>query len=1099
MAKNQTFSVSLSLLTKNFQKGVKTVQASLNSLKMQFRNFAAAMGAGLGISEIARNMIDSAKKLDKAQAVLKNVSNGIEGYAENQQFVMNLSKKYNQELTTLLGNYAKFHSAANMAGMALEDQQYIYESLTRAAAYYNLTADETNGVMLAINQMISKGKVSSEELRRQLGERLPGAMELAAKAMGVTTAELDKMIRNGEVMATDLLPKLAAELNKVTGDINVDHVQGAIARLQNSFTALVQKLNISQIYKNVLNGISSGLEYIGNNLRQLGQTIAMVLGTIALKPMIEKGKNAWNTFFNDLEKNITITQKKIDTLRDKSMVLSKAQRIKIDPNTLQPVGPPPVDPKALNAYTRLKTLADEYGDQQKILTVQQEQLNSKIKTMGSRILVSIKNVLKMAGIQALYYGIAMAISAIVTKLVSWYREQKRIKNLVADTRKDFEETSRALGVDDVELTKMSELIKQEGTLALSESERLKVLNRINTLLGLQGKQAFTLASSNNDINKAIEDRLDLMKKEREYQAALQIAADAQSKKDVLNLKLTKEREKYNSFMDDIKNNPNSKYIDAYTNELTNEGASKKIGYENNIKSFETEIRELGKVIQEYDEIIKQLGKSAQERKDVIAGNTPDDTGGGEQNSLAEDYKKIQEEYNQNLRTLNEMRDNELIAGEDYNKALEDLTLKTAESILALNDIDETTDEFAKGILDAAKAYIANAEKEDKMQDALDEYYQSVRELYNQYNNGVITQEQLDEEMMQLLESTVKAIAAMGDLSGASQKLADEFNKRKRDKANKAAGEIANPVSGVRDATFDYNKTDSEILGEVADIYREYEDKLKETIKELEGLDPTDEIVKRLEELNIELDKTIANAETMEEAMNLAKVSEDIKDLKKELNQGVWENFTGIADAADRLTRAVEDVIETMEDPDTTAWEKILSIFNAITQVTDTILQSIEMITTLTEVMDKLKAAEASYQAIQAAGTAQTVAGAATTVVAKQAEATASGTAEAAKMPFPYNLLAIAGVVGMIASVFASLPKFAGGGIVQGNSTIGDHNLARVNAGEMILNKQQQATLFNLLNGSNGGALGNGGGNVEFKIKGSELVGVLKNHNNRLKG
>ena len=57
------------------------------------------------------------------------------------------------------------------------------------------------------------------------------------------------------------------------------------------------------------------------------------------------------------------------------------------------------------------------------------------------------------------------------------------------------------------------------------------------------------------------------------------------------------------------------------------------------------------------------------------------------------------------------------------------------------------------------------------------------------------------------------------------------------------------------------------------------------------------------------------------------------------------------------------------------------------------------------------------------------------------------------------------------------------------------NLARVNAGEMILNNRQQRNLFNLLNGN--GTLSNGGnGQVEFKIKGKELVGVLNNYNNK---
>ena len=93
------------------------------------------------------------------------------------------------------------------------------------------------------------------------------------------------------------------------------------------------------------------------------------------------------------------------------------------------------------------------------------------------------------------------------------------------------------------------------------------------------------------------------------------------------------------------------------------------------------------------------------------------------------------------------------------------------------------------------------------------------------------------------------------------------------------------------------------------------------------------------------------------------------------------------------------------------------------------------------------------------------------------------------MPFPYNLIAIATVVGAIAAVFASLPKFAGGGIVKGGSSVGDKNLIRVNSGEMILNKGQQSTLFNLLDGK--GSAGSGG-NVTFELRGDKLIGVIEN-------
>lgn len=118
----------------------------------------------------------------------------------------------------------------------------------------------------------------------------------------------------------------------------------------------------------------------------------------------------------------------------------------------------------------------------------------------------------------------------------------------------------------------------------------------------------------------------------------------------------------------------------------------------------------------------------------------------------------------------------------------------------------------------------------------------------------------------------------------------------------------------------------------------------------------------------------------------------------------------------------------------------------------------------------------------------------TMVTAKTAEAAASGAAEAAKTPF-VGWLMVGGAIASILAAFASLPSFSTGGIFAGNSTVGDMNLARVNAGEMILNNRQQRNLFNLLNGN--GTLSNGGnGQVTFKIQGKELVGVLNNYNNQ---
>lgn len=118
------------------------------------------------------------------------------------------------------------------------------------------------------------------------------------------------------------------------------------------------------------------------------------------------------------------------------------------------------------------------------------------------------------------------------------------------------------------------------------------------------------------------------------------------------------------------------------------------------------------------------------------------------------------------------------------------------------------------------------------------------------------------------------------------------------------------------------------------------------------------------------------------------------------------------------------------------------------------------------------------------------------------EAGAAGAAAAAEsgksvasIPYVGPIMAVAAIASVVAELiaaFASMPKFADGGIIGGSSSIGDYNLARVNSGEMILNGSQQARLFSMLN--NGGL---SGGRIETttktKIEGSDLLLISKNY------
>ncbi len=116
-------------------------------------------------------------------------------------------------------------------------------------------------------------------------------------------------------------------------------------------------------------------------------------------------------------------------------------------------------------------------------------------------------------------------------------------------------------------------------------------------------------------------------------------------------------------------------------------------------------------------------------------------------------------------------------------------------------------------------------------------------------------------------------------------------------------------------------------------------------------------------------------------------------------------------------------------------------------------------------------------------------------VALQAKAVAEAAGSAASVPVVGWIKAIAAITAVMAA-FASIPKNANGGIIGGNSFVGDNVLIRANSGEMILNKRQQANLFNLLDNGYGTKGNITNGNVEFRIQGKELVGVLQAYNNK---
>ena len=197
-----------------------------------------------GIISATREVFSDTVKLDSLQSSLAVVSGNQQELAINNKFLTDTTHQLGLEQISAATAFKNFYAASTLAGISADETRKIYFSAAAASANLKLSQEDTNGVLLAFSQIASKGKVQAEELRGQIGERVPGAFAIAAKAIGVTQVELNKMLQNGQVISSEFLPKFAAELQKTFGGDatkKVEGLQASINGLKNQITDLIIK------------------------------------------------------------------------------------------------------------------------------------------------------------------------------------------------------------------------------------------------------------------------------------------------------------------------------------------------------------------------------------------------------------------------------------------------------------------------------------------------------------------------------------------------------------------------------------------------------------------------------------------------------------------------------------------------------------------------------------------------------------------------------------------------------------------------------------------------------------------------------------------
>lgn len=203
------------------------------------------------------------------------------------EYMLGLSDKLGIDIGVVSNSYTRFAVAAKAVGLSLQDSKFIFESVAKAGRVFHLSADDMNGIFRALEQMLSKGQVYAEELRGQLGERLPGAVALFAKGMNMTTAQLMKAMENGEVsgeavinFAREQAKAIDAQLE--TASKGVDAMEARARNAMTSFQLALADSGFIEAYVQLLQKVTDFLNSSDGQQAavNLGQAFSYVADTL---------------------------------------------------------------------------------------------------------------------------------------------------------------------------------------------------------------------------------------------------------------------------------------------------------------------------------------------------------------------------------------------------------------------------------------------------------------------------------------------------------------------------------------------------------------------------------------------------------------------------------------------------------------------------------------------------------------------------------------------------------------------------------------------------------------------------------------------------
>jgi len=253
----------------NFRDNVGNYGSAVQGVVGFSRQLLGAFGV-FSVIQIGQELFEQVKALDALKFGLQEVTESQLEFNQAQQFLDEIADRAGADILGLTKRYVNFLAAAKTTTLTLKQTQEVFENVVVASGLLGRSTDDTNGALRALEQILSKGKVQAEELRGQLGERLPGAFQILEKALGLATGELNELLEVGGLLSVDAIPALAQGLEDTFGLDQIERVDtlaASQARLSAEFTKFIREMEtgggvISTTFQALFDGLAGALALI---------------------------------------------------------------------------------------------------------------------------------------------------------------------------------------------------------------------------------------------------------------------------------------------------------------------------------------------------------------------------------------------------------------------------------------------------------------------------------------------------------------------------------------------------------------------------------------------------------------------------------------------------------------------------------------------------------------------------------------------------------------------------------------------------------------------------------------------------------------------